>query len=232
MLHTNIFNLLNLLQISDSNFPTGSFSHSFGLETFIQEGQVTNKGEFFKWINRYVKVQLTHMDGLICKYTYEATKNNDGKQITFLDDLITAQTLPFECRRANRMISKSTSKLLCELFSFANLNIYKEDVMGNKLQGHPSIVYGILGAELKMTIEETLLVFLYSSVGSIIQNGVRAIPLGQTDGQKLLQECHELICESIDRIQILSLENFGLNDPEFEINQMQHEDVNVRVFMS
>ncbi|MDQ7236040.1 urease accessory protein UreF, partial [Bacillus pacificus] len=33
MLHTNIFNLLNLLQISDSNFPTGSFSHSFGLET-------------------------------------------------------------------------------------------------------------------------------------------------------------------------------------------------------
>ena len=34
-----------------------------------------------------------------------------------------------------------------------------------------------------MTIEETLLVFLYSSVGSIIQNGVRAIPLGQTDGQ-------------------------------------------------
>ncbi|MEC2449412.1 urease accessory UreF family protein, partial [Bacillus cereus] len=89
-----------------------------------------------------------------------------------------------------------------------------------------------LGAELKMTIEETLLVFLYSSVGSIIQNGVRAIPLGQTDGQKLLQECHELICESIDRIQILSLEDFGLNDPEFEINQMQHEDVNVRVFMS
>ena len=62
-----------------------------------------------------------------------------------LDYLITAQTLPFECRKANRMISKSTSKLLCELFSFVNLNIYKENIMGNKLQGHPSIVYGILG---------------------------------------------------------------------------------------
>ncbi|MFB6732405.1 urease accessory protein UreF, partial [Bacillus mobilis] len=115
MLHTNIFNLLNLLQISDSNFPTGSFSHSFGLETFIQEGQVTSKAEFFKWVNRYIKVQLTYTDGLICKYTYEAIKTNEGEQITFLDDLITAQTLPFECRKANRMISKSTSKLLCEL---------------------------------------------------------------------------------------------------------------------
>ena len=129
------------------------------------------------------------------------------------------------------MISKSTSKLCCELFSFENLNVYKENIFCNRLQGHPSIVYGILGAELKMTIEETLLVFLYSSVGSIIQNGVRAV-FGQTDGQKLLQECHELICESIDRIQMLSLEDFGLNDPEFEINQMQHEDVNIRVFMS
>ena len=99
MLHTNIFNLLNLLQISDSNFPTGSFSHSFGLETFIEEGQVTNKGEFFKWINRYVKVQLTHTDGLICKYTYEAIKNNDDKKITFLDELITAQTLPLNVEK-------------------------------------------------------------------------------------------------------------------------------------
>lgn len=232
MLHINIFNLLHLLQISDSNFPTGSFSHSFGLETFIQEGQVTNKNEFFEWLIRYTKIQLTHTDGIICKYTYEAIKNNDGKQIAFLDELITAQTLPFECRKANKMISKSTSKLLCELFSFKKLMMYKEEIFCNKLHGHPSIVYGILGAEWKLTVEETLLVFLYASVSNIIQNGVRAIPLGQTDGQKLLQECHELLYESINKIQMLSLEDFGLNDPEFEINQMQHEDVNVRVFMS
>ncbi len=95
MLHTNIFNLLNLLQISDSNFPTGSFSHSFGLETFIQEGQVTNKAGFFKWMNRYIKVQLTYTDGLICKYTTRAIKNNEGEQITFLDDLITALNIAF-----------------------------------------------------------------------------------------------------------------------------------------
>ena len=38
--------MLALLQICDSSLPTGSFSHSFGLETYIQEEIVHNKESF------------------------------------------------------------------------------------------------------------------------------------------------------------------------------------------
>ena len=34
-----------LLQINDSAFPIGSYTQSFGLETYVQKGLITNKDE-------------------------------------------------------------------------------------------------------------------------------------------------------------------------------------------
>jgi urease accessory protein len=34
--------LLYLLQVANGSFPIGSFSHSYGLETLIQDGRITN----------------------------------------------------------------------------------------------------------------------------------------------------------------------------------------------
>ena len=36
---------LLLLQITDSAFPIGAYSHSFGLETYIQKGMVKSREE-------------------------------------------------------------------------------------------------------------------------------------------------------------------------------------------
>ena len=38
---TNSDYLPLLLQLVDSAFPTGTFAHSLGLETYVQEGKIT-----------------------------------------------------------------------------------------------------------------------------------------------------------------------------------------------
>ena len=39
-------NILSLFQLCDSNFPTGAFSHSYGLESYIQEDKVHDQATF------------------------------------------------------------------------------------------------------------------------------------------------------------------------------------------
>ena len=39
-------NILSLFQLCDSNFPTGAFSHSYGLESYIQEDHVHDQATF------------------------------------------------------------------------------------------------------------------------------------------------------------------------------------------
>ena len=43
-----INNILSLFQLCDSNFPTGAFSHSYGLESYIQEDKVHDQATFSK----------------------------------------------------------------------------------------------------------------------------------------------------------------------------------------
>ena len=55
---------LRLFQFCDSQFPTGAFSHSFGLETYIQREAVHDTETFIKWLNLFINEQLTYSDGI------------------------------------------------------------------------------------------------------------------------------------------------------------------------
>ena len=50
---------LRLFQFCDSQFPTGAFSHSFGLETYIQRETVNNAESFTEWLQLFLNEQLT-----------------------------------------------------------------------------------------------------------------------------------------------------------------------------
>src|SRR5690242_9456334 len=96
--------LLALLQFADSNFPSGAFSHSFGLETYIQEGSIHNKETFFTWIRIFLEKQLAATDGLACRLAMEALKMNLANELWVLDRKLFMQNIPLETRQANRRI--------------------------------------------------------------------------------------------------------------------------------
>ena len=73
---------------------------------------------------------------------------------------------------------------------------------------------------------------MYSTVSSLVQNAVRAIPLGQTAGQKTIQEFQDDLMKATEKIQHLDEEDFGIVSPGLELSQMKHERVNIRIFMS
>ena len=73
---------------------------------------------------------------------------------------------------------------------------------------------------------------MYSTTSSLVQNAVRAIPLGQTAGQKTIQEFQGALIQATEKIQNLDEEDFGIISPGLELAQMKHERVNIRIFMS
>ncbi len=50
---------LRLFQFCDSQFPTGAFSHSFGLETYIQRNIIHDDHTFIAWLKMFLQEQLT-----------------------------------------------------------------------------------------------------------------------------------------------------------------------------
>lgn len=225
-------NVLSLFQLCDSNFPTGAFSHSYGLESYIQENKVHNQPSFLKWLNVYLNEQLIYTDGLASRLVYEALETDDLDSIWKLDRLLTMQNLPRETREGSKRMGERMLKLVESLYDIPVLEDYRKRITQKTSFGHPAIVFTMIGHYLNVPKETTTLYYLYSTVSSLIQNAVRAIPLGQTAGQKTIMEFQTSLHNATEKIQQLDEDDFGIVSPGLELSQMKHERVNIRIFMS
>ncbi|WP_211747275.1 urease accessory protein UreF [Paenibacillus sp. Marseille-Q4541] len=224
--------LLSLFQLCDSNFPTGAFSHSFGLESYIQEDKVHNQATFFKWLKVYLHEQLIYADGLASRLVYEALVDEDIQQVWHMDRLLTVQNLPRESREGTQMIGDRMLKLTESLYGLPILSQYREEIKSKNVFGHPAIVFSMVAHGLQVSKEDTILYYLYSAISSQVQNAVRAIPLGQTAGQTISHQFIPELTEAVNKIMELTIDDFGMVSPGIELSQMKHERVNIRIFMS
>ena len=224
--------IFHIMQICDSNFPTGAFSHSFGLETYIQEGKAVNKETFEYALKQYIKSQFVYTDGLACRLSYEAIKSGNHQRLWEIDQELFALAGSRETREGNQRIGRQFIKVMKELYPNKLLKLYESRIKAKELYGHPSLVFAIVLEELEMELTTILSCYLFSSVSSLIQNGVRGIPLGQTDGQKILRELQPFIQELVSKTLIVPEDDFGGCAPGLEIAQMRHEQLSVRLFSS
>ncbi|WP_338469740.1 urease accessory protein UreF [Niallia sp. XMNu-256] len=225
-------NILSLFQMCDSNFPTGAFSHSYGLETYIQEDKIHDQATFLQWLHAYVFEQLIYSDGLASRLVYESLEKEDFQQVWRIDRKLAVQNLPRETREGTHRIGERMLSLVQSLYDIPILSDYRERINKKQSFGHPAIVFTIVGHHLEVPKSTTILYYLYSTVSSLVQNAVRAIPLGQTAGQKTIQEFNNTLIEATEKILHLHEEDFGIVSPGLELSQMKHERVNIRIFMS
>ncbi len=86
-------NLLQLLHVSDTALPIGGFSHSSGLETYVQEGTVNDKNSAKEFAVQQLSQNIFYTDAALLSLAYDAACNNDLKTIIELDDICTAVKL-------------------------------------------------------------------------------------------------------------------------------------------
>src|SRR5690554_609953 len=90
--------LLSYVQLLDSALPIGGFSHSFGLETFVQHNKVTNIQELERYILSQIHASLVRLEGLAIKGVYLALGEEDLWRICLFDKIVYVQRCPRESR--------------------------------------------------------------------------------------------------------------------------------------
>ncbi|GLB67665.1 urease accessory protein UreF [Arthrobacter mangrovi] len=220
---------LPLLQLADSALPTGAFSHSFGLETFLERGLVRDEETFRIWLSHFIHTQLTHSDGLAIRLALEA---GSAAELRELDALLTAQALPRQVREAGVKMGARMLQIASAILDSAEVEQYREDVAAGDCSGHPALAFALAGRSLQVPLPELVSTYLFSTATSLTQNAIRGIPIGQDAGQRVLRRIHPDIAAATVRIAGLDRSDFGATAPGLEIAQMRHERQRARMFMS
>ena len=233
---TKILKVLKIIQLCDSNFPVGSFNHSYGMETYLRKDEIKNTETFRNWLKIYLNKQFIYSDGLCIRILYDILKEHGKleitKEIIELDRKITVQSIAKESRDGAKLIAGRMIRMFIDLYDFEILKEYDKKIKEKEAFGHPAIVFALALYSLGLNVKETICYHIYSTISTLIQNAVRTIPLGQKDGQILLKEFCEETEILFEKIENADLDYFGLNVPGIELSQINHETLIFRLFMS
>src|SRR5699024_6519669 len=70
-----------LLQVNDALFPIGGYSHSQGLETYIQKGLVHDEKSAEEYIRNRLRWSLAYTDLLAVRLAYEYAKQEELEKL-------------------------------------------------------------------------------------------------------------------------------------------------------
>ncbi|MCD8108803.1 MAG: urease accessory protein UreF [Clostridiales bacterium] len=222
-----------LLQVNDALFPIGAYSHSYGLETYIQKSLVTNEEEAWAFIYRRMTYGFCYNEFLSARLAYEYAAEGQTEKIMRLEDILEASRIPRETREAGRKLGSRFVKTVRGLDIPFESDVFTDytHLRGGAGVTH-SVVYGVFCAAVGILREEAMENYLYAQASSMVTNCVKTIPLSQTGGQQLLYRCQEMFQEILERLDTLTEEELCLSAPGFDIRCMQHEGLYSRIYMS
>lgn len=223
---------LSLLQLSDPALPIGGFSHSAGLETYVQLGIVNNQKTARDFVMQMLQQNLQYNDAAFLSLAYDAMLHNDMDAVLELDNLCSAVKLPYEMRQASVKLGLRLLKIFYPLIESALITEYKVAIDHERATGHYCIAFGMYAAAMGIDKKQALSGFYYNAAAGMVTNSVKLIPLSQHAGQAILFSLHGLINDLAMKSLHPARELLGVCCSGFDIRSMQHERLYSRLYMS
>jgi len=208
-------NLSKLLQLASPALPVGAYSYSGGLEAAVEAGVVKDAASAECWIGDVLEFSVVRMEApmLLAFFSGDFVETN-----------------------AEFLASRETAELRAETVQMGySLNRLLKDLgVGEVPLQEPSFpaAFAFAAAHWKIEPEAALQAYLWAWVENQVMAAVKAVPLGQTDGQKILLSLGEEISMLMPKILSMKDEDIGNFAPGLALLSSRHETQYSRLFRS
>jgi len=223
---------LTSLQLSDSFLPVGSYTSSYGLESFIREDVVETPAELGSVLEDYLRYLVGPCDMVALSAVHEASAAPALERIVDVDVRYGSMQLAKEFRESSLKSGRQLLELMVETEDIDLLSTYEAAIDSGDASGHYPIVLGIVSRDRGLTPRQTCFVYGHSFVTGMLGAAQRLIGLSHTDVQRLLGELQPAISNAWEENRSRGVSEMQTFSPFVEIMGMKHERSEVRLFVS
>ena len=216
-----------LLQLNDATFPIGSYTLSWGLETFVQQGVIFGAESAKSYLESELLGTFVTSELLCTRLSYESAELGDFESLARINEIYNAGKTAKEIREGSK---KLALRFLKTVFSWGEGEDSMAEFFSSGASWHFPPVYGSYCAFQKIDEGLCLRTFLYSQLSSRVVTLVKLVPLSQTDGQKILHDLFPLFDEIMENALALTEADLCRSSPASEIRAMQHEFLYTRLY--
>jgi urease accessory protein len=221
--------LYRLMAWLSPSFPVGAFSYSSGLEWAVEAGDVTDAASLRRWLHAVIAHGNGYCDGVFFVQSYRAVASGDDALLHTVAELAAAFTPSKE--RQLETTAQGLAFLQTALAAWPCAVIERFAASYKGLVAYP-VAVAVTAAGHGIALAPALHAYLHAVVANLISAGLRLIPLGQTDGQRLLAALQEVIQQTCERALVATLDDLGSAAFRADLASMRHESQYTRLFRS
>lgn len=222
--------LYRLLAWLSPSYPVGAFSYSHGVETAVEEGLIKDRASLVAWLDSVLRRGTGIVDGALFAAGWRAAAERDWSAFDALAERAAAWRGTSEMALESRQQGGSFLSITRTAWPHPAL-----DEVHGRLDGELAlpVAVALAAAVHGIALEQALAGYLHAFTANLISAALRAVPLGQTDGQIALAALEASVNDAAQAaIAVDSLDEVGTATPLLDWCSLRHETQYTRLFRS
>ncbi|MGI8527345.1 MAG: urease accessory protein UreF [Pseudolabrys sp.] len=211
------------------SFPVGAFSYSSGIEWAVESGDIKDAKSLRSWLAVMMAEGSGFCDGVLLAHAHRAIMNGAGRDLRAVAELAAA-FMPTRERhlettaQGRAFVAATRAAWPCPALDQLT-EIWDGPI------AYP-IAVGVAAAGHDIALELTLSAYLHAVLANWISAGLRLIPLGQTDGQRILVALEGAVAATCAHARNAALDDIGSAAFRADLASAKHEAQYTRLFRS
>jgi len=209
-------------------YPVGAFSYSGGLEWAVEAGDVRDADALRRWIAVVIGQGGGFCDAVFLVHAHRAATERDEAGLRAVAELAVA----FAPGKERRLETTAQGRAFVEATRAAWPCVALEFFARWDGPIAYPVAVGVAAAGHAIAVGPSLAAFVQAIAANLVSAGVRLVPLGQTDGQRVLAALEDVVAMTVERALAVPLDEVGSAAFRADLAGMRHERQSTRLFRS
>lgn len=222
---------LQLMWLASPALPIGGFSYSEGLEAAINAELVTTEKEAARWLVQQLHLSQSRGDMAVMAQAMSAWKSEDLARIADLNQWVRTTRETSELRLQTEQMGRSLTDWLRNRHADETAHHAAIAWLAAQDASYP-VAFSFAAFCTGAAPRDALLAYAFGWAENMVQAAIKAIPLGQSAGQRILARLTQEIPQAVDHALALPDNGRQAFSPMLAILSAQHEHQYSRLFRS